>query len=135
MVDAPDPRVEVFDNGDMFASVASGSAVWDAMAVVPCSMGTLGRIASGASDSLITRAADVMLKERRPLALVVRETPLNLIHLRNMVTVTEAGGVVLPASPSFYSRPGSVEELCSTVSQRVAAILGVDTPKYEWQGL
>ena len=130
-----DPRVEIFDNDDMFASIASGSARWDAMAVVPCSMGMLGRIASGVSDDLISRAADVMLKERRRLVLVPRETPLGLIHLRNMTAVTEAGAVVLPAAPSFYSRPGSVEELCATVSERVVSLLGVGTPGYEWKGL
>jgi len=132
---AADPRVEVLDNGDMFATVASGSAPWDAMAVVPCSMGMLGRIAAGVSDDLVSRAADVMLKERRRLVLVPRETPLSLIHLRNMTAATEAGAVVLPATPSFYSRPASVEELCATVSERVVALLGIAAPKYEWKGL
>ena len=104
-----DPRIRIFDNDDLFAPPASGSADYDAMAVVPCSVGTLGRIACGVSQSLIERAADVMLKERRRLVLVVRETPLSLIHLRNMTALTEAGAVVLPASPGFYARPSSVE--------------------------
>ena len=107
-----DPRIRIFDNDDLFAPPASGSADYDAMAVVPCSVGTLGRIACGISQSLIERAADVMLKERRRLVLVVRETPLSLIHLRNMTALTEAGAVVLPASPGFYARPSSIEELC-----------------------
>ena len=111
-----DPRIRIFDNDDLFAPPASGSADYDAMAVVPCSVGTLGRIACGISQSLIERAADVMLKERRRLVLVVRETPLSLIHLRNMTALTEAGAVVLPASPGFYARPSSIEELCRSVT-------------------
>lgn len=100
-----DPRIRIFDNDDLFAPPASGSADYDAMAVVPCSVGTLGRIACGVSQSLIERAADVMLKERRRLVLVVRETPLSLIHLRNMTALTEAGAVVLPASPRILRPP------------------------------
>lgn len=100
-----DPRIRIFDNDDLFAPPASGSADYDAMAVVPCSVGTLGRIACGVSQSLIERAADVMLKERRRLVLVVRETPLSLIHLRNMTALTEAGAVVLPLPPDFTPAP------------------------------
>ena len=129
-----DPRIRIFDNDDLFAPPASGSADYDAMAVVPCSVGTLGRIACGVSQSLIERAADVMLKERRRLVLVVRETPLSLIHLRNMTALTEAGAVVLPASPGFYARPSSVEELCRSVAERVTALLGIFGPRYRWTG-
>lgn len=129
-----DPRIRIFDNDDLFAPPASGSADYDAMAVVPCSVGTLGRIACGISQSLIERAADVMLKERRRLVLVVRETPLSLIHLRNMTALTEAGAVVLPASPGFYARPSSTEELCRSVTERVTALLGISGPRYRWTG-
>ena len=120
-----DPRIRIFDNDDLFAPPASGSADYDAMAVVPCSVGTLGRIACGVSQSLIERAADVMLKERRRLV---------LIHLRNMTALTEAGAVVLPASPGFYARPSSVEELCRSVAERVTALLGISGPRYRWTG-
>jgi 4-hydroxy-3-polyprenylbenzoate decarboxylase len=126
-------KIVRYDNDDMFSPVASGSARYDAMVVVPASMGSVGRIASGVSLSLIERAADVMLKERRRLVVVVRETPYSLIHLRNMTTLTEAGAVVLPASPSFYSGAESVEELAMTITERVVAHLGVELPHYEWQ--
>lgn len=134
-VDIPsDERIKLYDNHDLFAPVASGSAAYDAMIVVPSSVGTLGRIAHGLSQTLIERAADVMLKERRRLILVVREAPYSLIHLRNMTALTEAGGVVVPASPSFYSHPLTIEEACMTVVERVIALLGIDQPHYEWQG-
>jgi 4-hydroxy-3-polyprenylbenzoate decarboxylase len=129
-----DPRVEVYDNADMFASPASGSAGWDAMAIVPCSMGTAARGAAGISDSLLTRAADVMLKERRRLVIVPREAPMSTIHLRNLLTLSESGVVVVPAAPSFYSRPETVEQLCRTVVERVVAHMGIDLPHYEWTG-
>ncbi len=127
-----DPRIRIFANDDMFAPPASGSARYDAMIVVPSSVGTAGRIAAGVSGSLIERAADVMLKERRRLVLVVRETPLSLIHLRNMTALTEAGAIILPASPSFYSAPADIEALCRTVSERAVEALGIDLPHYEW---
>lgn len=134
-VDIPsDERIKLYDNRDLFAPVASGSAAYDAMIVVPSSVGTLGRIAHGLSQTLIERAADVMLKERRRLILVVREAPYSLIHLRNMTALTEAGGIVVPASPSFYSHPLTIEEACMTVVERVIALLGIDQPHYEWQG-
>jgi 4-hydroxy-3-polyprenylbenzoate decarboxylase len=129
-----DPRIERFDNSDMFASVASGSAQWGAMVVVPCSMGCVGRIASGVSTDLIARAADVMLKEGRALIVVPRESPLNLIHLRNLVTLAEAGAVVLPASPSFYSHPADIEAVCATVTDRITARLGLAHEGYRWTG-
>jgi len=110
---------------DFRAPFASGSAGWDAMVVIPCSTGGLARIAHGVSDDLIGRAADVMLKERRKLVLVVREAPLSLIHIENMATVTRAGAVVLPAAPSFYSKPQTVEALLDTVLGRVLDQLGL----------
>ena len=116
----------------MFAPVASGSAEYDAMVVVPASMGSVGRIAAGVSLSLIERAADVMLKECRRLIFVVRETPYSLIHLRNMTTLTEAGAVILPASPSFYSHPQTLEEALRTVVERIISHLGVKLPHYKW---
>ena len=127
-----DPRIEAYDNDDLFAPAASGSARYEAMVVIPCSVGTVGRIASGVSRTLIERAADVMLKERRRLVFVVRETPLSLIHLRNMTALTEAGAVILPACPSFYAGAQDVETLCGTVADRAVALLGVDAEHYEW---
>jgi 4-hydroxy-3-polyprenylbenzoate decarboxylase len=114
------------------APFASGSAGYHALVVIPCSMGTLGRIAAGISDDLITRAADVQLKERRKLILVTRETPLNLIQIRNMATVTEAGGIICPATPSFYSLPTNMEELALTVVHRVVDLLGLNIDSYRW---
>lgn len=125
-------RLERFSNSDMWASVASGSARWDAMIIVPASMGTVGRIAAGISRTLIERAADVMLKERRRLVIVVRESPYSLIHLRNMTTLTEAGAIILPASPSFYFNPTNIEELCLTTSQRVLEMAGVEVDHRHW---
>ena len=115
---------KVFDVEDFFAECASGSADYAGMAVVPCSMGTLGRIAAGTSDNLLVRTADVSLKERRSLVIVPREMPYNLIHIENMARVTRAGAVVIPASPQFYSKPASVEELVDTVVAKVLKHLG-----------
>lgn len=125
-------RIERYSNDDMWSSVASGSASWDAMIVVPSSMGTVGRIASGVSQSLIERAADVMLKERRRLVLVVREAPYSLIHLRNMTTITEAGGIIIPASPSFYFNPKDIENLALTISTRAVEMLGLKVSHQHW---
>jgi 4-hydroxy-3-polyprenylbenzoate decarboxylase len=121
-----------YDKKDFHAPFASGSAQYDGMIVCPCSMGLLSRIANGISDDLITRGADVMLKERKKVVLVPRETPLNLIHLKNMVSVTEAGGIVAPAIPSFYSQPGSMDALIETVVDRVMQIAGFNVDTYRW---
>ena len=126
-------KITHYRNDDLFAAPASGSASWDAMVIVPSSVGTVGRIASGVSQSLIERAADVMLKERRRLVVVVRESPYSLIHLRNMTTITEAGGIILPASPSFYSHPESLEQAAMTVSERIVAHLGVEIEHFEFK--
>ena len=111
---------------DYKAPFASGSAGWDAMAIVPCSMGTCARIAHGISDTLLTRAADVMIKERRTLVVVPRETPLSVIHLENLTSLARAGAVILPAMPSFYSQPSSVEPLLDTVVGRILDQLGLE---------
>lgn len=125
-------RVQVFNPRNIGAAIASGSNRHDGMIIIPCSMGTLGRLAHGTSDDLICRAADVTLKERRKLILVTREMPLSLIHLRNMVTVTEAGAIVMHASPHFYHRPQSVEAVVDTVVDRVLDQLGVPVETARW---
>ncbi len=124
-----------YEKNDFFAPFASGSAKYDTMIICPCSMGTLGRIAGGISNDLTTRAADVILKERRKLIAVVRETPYNLIHLNNMKTVTEAGGIICPATPSFYSKPETFEQLASTVIDRVIDLCGFENESYRWNEL
>lgn len=121
-----------YDKHDFTAPFASGSAGFDTLIVCPCSMGTMGRIAAGISNDLISRAADVMLKERRKLILVVRESPYNLIHINNMKIITEAGGIICPASPSFYSLPKSLEEVAETVINRVIDLAGLDYESYRW---
>lgn len=121
-----------FDKNDFQAPFASGSSSYQALIICPCSMGTLGRIAGGISNDLVTRAADVMLKERRKLVLVARETPLNLIHIKNMETVTLAGGIICPATPSFYSKPKTFEELAKTVSDRALHLAGVEVNSFRW---
>src|SRR5829696_4267124 len=121
-----------FATNDFSAPFASGSGQYDTMIVIPCSMGILGRIASGISNDLITRAADVILKERRKLILVIRDTPYNLVHIRNMETVTLAGGIICPASPSFYSNPANLSELAATVTDRVLDLAGFDNQSFRW---
>jgi 4-hydroxy-3-polyprenylbenzoate decarboxylase len=121
-----------FEKHDFNAPFASGSAKYNTMIVAPCSMGTLGRIAGGISDDLVTRAADVILKERRKLILMIRDTPYNLIHIRNMETVTLAGGIICPATPSFYSLPKTLEDLAATVVDRVLDLAGFDLATYRW---
>lgn len=138
-IECPEHRIEdygfpVYEPRDFFAPFASGSARFDTMIICPCSMGTLARIAAGYSDDLMTRAADVILKERRRLILVPRETPLSLIHIDNMRRVTEAGAIVCPAMPSFYSGAGTIEALCMTVIDRVLDLAGLDIDTYRWGG-
>lgn len=123
---------DFYEKNDFMAPFASGSARFDTMIICPCSMGTLGRIAGGISNDLTTRAADVVLKERRKLILVVRETPYNLIHINNMKLVTEAGGIICPATPSFYSKPSSFEQLAATVVDRVIDLCGLENTTYRW---
>jgi len=126
-------QTKYYDKKDFMAPFASGSANYNIMIIVPCSMGTLARIASGISDDLISRAADVVLKERRKLICVVRETPYNLIHLSNMETITRAGGIICPASPSFYSKPKTIEDAVSTVIDRVIHLAGLEIDTFKWQ--
>jgi 4-hydroxy-3-polyprenylbenzoate decarboxylase len=128
------PGVTSYDKNDFTAPFASGSGQYDIMVVVPCSMGTLGRIAHGTSSDLLTRAADVVLKERRKLILVAREMPYNLIHIRNMEQVTLAGGIICPATPSFYSRPQTVEAVAATVVDRIVDLMGLRQHTYRWGG-
>lgn len=123
---------DFYESKDFMAPFASGSAKYDTMIVIPCSMGLLGRVANGVSSDLITRAADVVLKERRKLIMVTRETPLSMIHLNNMQAVTQAGGIICPAVPSFYSKPKSFEELAATVVDRVLDLAGFDLGSYRW---
>ncbi|THU39927.1 UbiX family flavin prenyltransferase [Niastella caeni] len=126
--------VSFYSTKDFTAPFASGSGRYNTMIIAPCSMGTLGRIASGVSSDLISRAADVVLKERRKLICVVRDTPYNLVHIRNMETVTLAGGIICPATPSFYSRPATIEEAIATVTDRVLDLAGLDITTYRWGG-
>lgn len=121
-----------YEKMDFYAPFASGSAKYKTMIVCPCSMGTMARIASGISNDLTTRAADVILKERRKLILAVRDTPYSLIHINNMKTVTEAGGIICPASPSFYSKPATFEELAATVTDRILDLAGLQIDSYRW---
>lgn len=125
-----------YSPSDVGAAIASGSFQADAMVVAPCSMKTLASIAHGLSDNLLTRAADVALKERRRLVLMVRETPLSLAHLRNMTAVTEMGGVIFPPLPAFYHRPQSIDEIVRDTVERVLALIGVEAAvPQRWQGL
>jgi len=117
------------DNNSYYHPYASGSNAADIMIIAPCTMGTIGRIASGATTDLISRAADVMLKERRTLVIVPRENPLNLIHLRNLTTLAQAGAIIAPASPSFYTHPQNLEELIDTFARRILNIAGIPIPQ------
>ena len=126
------PPAKEFSNSSFFAPFASGSAHYDTMIICPASMGTIGRIANGTSDDLIARAADVILKERRKLIIVPRETPYNLIHIKNMETLTLAGAIICPASPSFYSSPVTIDDLVKTVIDRVISLAGFESDTYRW---
>jgi flavin prenyltransferase len=123
---------KIYDSNDFNAPFASGSAKFDTMIIVPCSMGTLARIATGISNDLMTRAADVVLKERRKLICVVREAPYNLIHIKNMEAVTLAGGIICPATPSFYHKPKTIEEVIDTVVDRVLDLASVAISTKRW---
>jgi 4-hydroxy-3-polyprenylbenzoate decarboxylase len=128
----PEGAAKEFDNHSLFAPFASGSSQYDTMIICPASMGTAGRIANGTSDDLIARAADVMLKERRKLIIVPRETPYNLIHIENMKKLTLAGAVICPASPSFYSFPKTIDDLVATVVDRIMDLAGFESNSYRY---
>jgi 4-hydroxy-3-polyprenylbenzoate decarboxylase len=121
-----------YQNNSYFAPFASGSAHFDTMIICPASMGTIGRIANGTSDDLICRAADVILKERRKLIVVPREAPYNLIHIRNMETLTLAGAIICPASPSFYSKPETIDDLIKTITDRIMSLAELDDETFKW---
>ncbi|MDR2962203.1 MAG: UbiX family flavin prenyltransferase [Bacteroidales bacterium] len=121
-----------FSDTDFYAPFASGSAQYDALVVCPCSMGTLGRVAHGVSNSLITRTADVMLKERKTLILVPREMPYNLVHIENMKLLTLSGAIICPANPTFYTNPRSIEEVCQTVIDRIIDLLKLRHSTKRW---
>lgn len=124
-----------YDKNNFNAPFASGSAQYDTMVIIPCSMGTMGRIANGISDDLLTRAADVILKERRKLIVVAREMPYNLIHINNMKTLTEAGCIICPATPSFYSNPKTIEEVAKTVVDRVIDLMDFENDTFRWDAI
>ena len=124
--------IREYDNNDFTAPFASGSCSYDTMIICPASMGVIGRIAHGFSNDLVTRAADVMLKEKRRLIIVPRETPYNLIHIRNMETLTLAGAIICPATPSFYSKPKTIDDLVMTVVGRIMSLAGIDSKIFKW---
>jgi len=126
------PPAKEYKNNSYFAPFASGSSDYDTMIICPASMGTLGRIANGTSDDLICRTADVMMKERRRLILVPRETPYNIIHIKNMERLTLAGAIICPATPSFYSNPKTINDLVMTVVERIISLAGFETETYHW---
>jgi 4-hydroxy-3-polyprenylbenzoate decarboxylase len=126
------PPAKEFDNSNYYAPFASGSSLYDTMIICPASMGTIGRIANGTSDDLIARAADVILKERRRLIIVPREAPYNLIHIKNMETLTLAGAIICPASPSFYSKPESISDLIDTIVDRIIDLAGFESYGHRW---
>ena len=135
-IDKPKGTLEIYHSKDVSAPIASGSYPVTAMAIVPCSGGTIGRVANGISNGLIERAADVCLKERKRLVIVPREMPISLVHLRNMTSITEAGGIILPASPGFYHKPKTISDLVDTVAGRILSVLGFDNKLLKpWLGV
>jgi len=128
----PVSPAKVYENNNFYAPFASGSSTYDTMIICPASMGTIGRIAGGISDDLICRAADVILKERRRLIVVPRETPYNLIHIRNMEILTRAGAIICPATPNFYCKPVTIDDLVMTVVDRIISLAGFENDSYRW---
>ena len=128
----PEAPAKEYSNSSFYAPFASGSSQYDCMIICPASMGTMGRIANGTSDDLIARSADVMLKERRRLIIVPRESPYSLIHINNMKTLTLAGAIICPASPSFYSKPETIDDLVMTVVNRIIDLAGFENNSYRW---
>jgi flavin prenyltransferase len=128
----PKPPAKEFDNRSFYVPFASGSSLYDTLIICPASMGTIGRIANGTSDDLIARTADVMLKERRRLIIVPRETPYSLIHIKNMETLTLAGAIICPATPSFYSNPQTIDDLVMTVVNRIIDLAGFENNGFRW---
>jgi len=128
----PEFPAKEYNNKTFYAPFASGSSSYDTMIICPASMGTTGRIANGTSDDLIARSADVMLKERRKLILVPRETPYSLIHINNLKNLTLAGAIICPASPSFYSNPKTIDDLVMTVVNRIIVLAGFDNDRFRW---
>ncbi len=127
-------KVKLYLNDDFFVPIASGSAADDAMVVIPCSMGTLGKIANGIADNLLVRAADVILKERKTLILVVREAPYNSVHLENMLKLSRLGVIIFPASPSFYSKPETIDDIVDNMVERIFKLLGQKFLGEKWGG-
>jgi len=135
ILERPTTKIDVLPNKDVGASIASGSYAVDSMVVIPCSMGTLGAIANGISDDLVSRAADVMLKEGRKLVLCVRDTPFNRVHLENMIRAQQAGAVIMPAVPAFYHRPKTIDDLVTQYVCRVLGQIGLPQEQmYRWTG-
>lgn len=134
-IDQPEVGFELYDHKDVAAPISSGSYTHDGLVIVPCSMGTMGRIANGISSDLVSRAADVALKERRKLIVVPRETPLSEIHIRNMLAVTQAGGIVLPAMPGFYHQPKTIDDMVNMIVSRILDHLDIENNIFDrWKG-
>ncbi len=125
-------KIKIFDINDLFAEPSSGSSMYTDMIVLPCSVGTVGKIASGIAENLLTRAADVMLKERRNLVLGIRETPFSTIHLKNMSLLANAGAIIFPLSPFFYHHPKKIEDLVKPLNTRILSVIGLGNPQIKW---